>query len=60
MKEIKFKDFMEDLYKKPYDQIPKKEIADHAREIFGFGLSKNDLNDDGSDLEQLKEIMEGR
>ncbi len=59
MKEGTFKEFMEEFYKKPYDQIPKKELNEHAREIFGFGLSKDDLNDDGSDLEELKEIMEG-
>jgi hypothetical protein len=47
------------LYKKPYNQIPKKELKEHANEIFGFGISKNDLNDDGSDLETLKEIMKG-
>ena len=50
---------MEEYYKKPYDQIPKKELMEHAREIFGFGLSKDDLNDDGSDLDQLNEIMRG-
>jgi hypothetical protein len=52
-----FKDFMEQLYKKPYNQISKKELKEHANEIFGFGISKNDLNDDGSDLETLKEIF---
>ena len=51
MKQGTFKEFMEEYYKKPYDQIPKKELMEHAREIFGFGLSKNDLNDDGSDLD---------
>ena len=59
MQETTFKDFMEDFYKKPFDQIPKKEINEHYREIFGMGLSKDDLNDDGSDLDQLNEIMEG-
>ena len=59
MKQGTFKEFMEEYYKKPYDQIPKKELMKHAREIFGFGLSKDDLNDDGSDLEQLNEIMRG-
>ena len=54
-----FKDFMEQLYKKPYNQIPKKELMEHARELFGFGLSKDDLNDDGSDLDQLNEILKG-
>tara|TARA_A100001201_G_C3965393_1_gene163972 strand:+ start:143 stop:322 length:180 start_codon:yes stop_codon:yes gene_type:complete len=59
MKQGTFKEFMEEYYKKPYDQIPKKELMEHAREIFGFGLSKDDLNDDGSDLDQLNEIMRG-
>ena len=59
MKQGTFKEFMEEYYKKPYDQIPKKELMEHAREIFGFGLSKNDLNDDGSDLDELNEIMRG-
>ena len=54
-----FKEFMEEFYKKPFDQIPKKELKDHYREIFGMGLHKDDLNDDGSDLDQLNEIMEG-
>ena len=57
--ETTFKDFMEDFYKKPFNQIPKKELNEHYRELFGFGLSKDDLNDDGSDLDQLNEIMEG-
>ena len=51
-----FKDFMEDYYKKPYDQIPKKELMEHAKELFGFGLSKDDFNDDGSDIETLKNL----
>ena len=59
MKQGTFKEFMEEYYKKPYDQIPKKELMEHAREIFGFGLSKNDLNDDSSDLDELNEIMRG-
>jgi hypothetical protein len=59
MIEIKFKDFMEDLYKKPFNEIPKKEINSHAREIFGFGLSSEDLNDDGSDLQTLNDLMKG-
>tara|TARA_R100001377_G_C3180065_1_gene106279 strand:+ start:158 stop:346 length:189 start_codon:yes stop_codon:yes gene_type:complete len=54
-----FKEFMEEFYKKPFDQIPKKELNDHYREIFGMGLYKSDLNDDGSDLDQLNEIMRG-
>jgi hypothetical protein len=28
-----FKDFMEQLYKKPYNQIPKKELKEHANEM---------------------------
>ena len=54
-----FKDFMEQFYKQPYNKIPKKELKEHYQEIFGFGISKDDLNDDGADLETLKEIMEG-
>ena len=54
-----FKEFMEEFYKKPFDQIPKKELNDHYKEIFGMGLSKDDLNDDGSDLDQLNEIIRG-
>ena len=57
--ETTFKDFMEDFYKKPFNQIPKKELNEHYKELFGMGLSKDDLNDDGSDLDQLNEIMEG-
>ena len=56
-KEITFKDMIEDIYKKPYDQIPKEEIKRQAREIFCFGFSKEDLSDDGSDLEAIKDIM---
>ena len=56
-KETTFKDFIEDIYKKPYDQIPKEEIKRQAREIFCFGFSKEDLSDDGSDLEAIKDIM---
>ena len=57
--ETTFKEFMENFYKKPFDQIPKKELNEHYRELFGMGLSKDDLNDDGSDLDELNEIMEG-
>jgi len=57
--ETTFKDFMENFYKKPFNQIPKKELNEHYRELFGMGLSKDDLSDDGSDLDQLNEIMEG-
>ena len=56
-KEITFKDMIEDVYKKPYDQVPKEEIKRQAREVFCFGFSKEDLSDDGSDLETLKDIM---
>jgi hypothetical protein len=56
-KEITFKDMIEDIYKKPYDQVPKEEIKRHAREVFCFGFSKEDLSDDGSDLEKIKDIM---
>ncbi len=56
-KEITFKDMIEDIYKKPYDQVPKQEIKRQAREVFCFGFSKEDLSDDGSDLETLKDIM---
>jgi hypothetical protein len=54
---ITFKDMIEEIYKKPYDQIPKEEIKRHAREVFCFGFSKEDLSDDGSDLETLMDIM---
>lgn len=56
-KETTFKDMIEDIYKKPYDQVPKEEIKRQAREVFCFGFSKEDLSDDGSDLETLKDIM---
>ena len=56
-KEITFKDMIEDIYKKPYDQVPKEEIKRQAREVFCFGFSKEDLSDDGSDLETIKDIM---
>jgi hypothetical protein len=56
-KEITFKDMIEDIYNKPYDQVPKEEIKRQAREIFCFGFSKEDLSDDGSDLEAIKDIM---
>ena len=52
-----FKDFIEEICKKPYDQVPVEEIKKHARELFCFGLSKDDLNDDGSDLEKIKDIL---
>ena len=39
--ETTFKDFMEDFYKKPFNQIPKKELNEHYRELFGMGLSKD-------------------
>jgi hypothetical protein len=48
---------IEDIYKKPYDEVPKEEIKRQAREVFCFGLSKEDLSDDGSDLEVIKDIM---
>tara|TARA_R110000824_G_scaffold113089_1_gene262650 strand:+ start:741 stop:941 length:201 start_codon:yes stop_codon:yes gene_type:complete len=54
-----FKEFMEEFYKKPFNQIPKKELNEHYKEIFGMGLSKDDLNDDGSDLDELNEILRG-
>ena len=56
-KETTFKNMIEDIYKKPYDQVPKEEIKRQAREVFCFGFSKEDLSDDGSDLETLKDIM---
>jgi hypothetical protein len=56
-KTISFKDFIEEIYKKPYDQVPVEEIKRHAREVFCFGFSKEDLSDDGSDLEKIKDIM---
>ena len=56
-KETTFKDMIEDIYKKPYDEVPKEEIKRQAREVFCFGFSKEDLSDDGSDLETLKDIM---
>ena len=56
-KETTFKDFVEMIYKKPYAQISEKEIKETYKEIFCFGLSKGDLNDDGSDLETIKDIM---
>ena len=59
MQQGTFKEFMEEFYKKPFNQIPKKELNEHAREIFGMGLSKDDLNDDGSDLDELNEILRG-
>jgi hypothetical protein len=55
--ETTFKDMIEDIYKKPYDQVPKEEIKRQAREVFCFGFSKEDLSDDGSDLEAIKDIM---
>ena len=42
-KETTFKDFVEMVYKKPYDQISEKEIKETYREIFCFGLAKDDL-----------------
>jgi hypothetical protein len=54
---INFKDFIEEIYKKPYDQVPVEEIKRHAREVFCFGFSKEDLSDDGFDLEKIKDIM---
>ena len=53
---ITFKDMIEEIYKKPYDQVSENEIKETYKEIYGFGLSKEDLNDDGSDLETLKDM----
>jgi hypothetical protein len=55
--ETTFKDMIEDIYKKPFDQVPKEDIKRQAREVFCFGFFKEDLSDDGSDLETLKDIM---
>ena len=53
-KETTFKDFVEMDYKKPYDQISEKEIKETYREIFCFGLAKDDLQMIGLEKYHLK------
>ena len=40
------------------DTMSEKEIQE-AMEVAGLGLSSSDFSDDGADLDELKEIMEG-
>jgi len=42
----------------PLDSMTEKEIQE-AMEVAGLGLSRDDFSDDGADLDELKEIMEG-
>ena len=42
----------------PLDTMTEKEIQE-AMEVAGLGLSRSDFSDDGADLDELKEIMEG-
>ena len=39
--------------------MSEKEIQE-AMEVAGLGLSRSDFSDDGADLDELKEIMEGK
>ena len=39
--ETTFKDFMENFYKKPFNQIPKKELNEHYKEWFLIGLKNS-------------------
>ena len=43
----------------PADKPWTEETAKEAMEVAGLGLSRSDFSDDGADLEELKEIMEG-
>ena len=40
-------------------EASKPEEAAEAMEAAGLGLSRSDFSDDGADLEELKEILEG-
>lgn len=42
----------------PLDSMTDKEIQE-AMEVAGMGLSRDDFSDDGADLDELNEIMEG-
>ena len=42
----------------PLDSMTEKEIKE-AMQVAGLGLSRDDFSDDGADLDELKEIMEG-
>ena len=43
----------------PVDKPWTEEAARRAMEVAGLGLSRSDFSDDGADLDELKEIMEG-
>jgi hypothetical protein len=45
------------VYKKPYDQISEKKIKETYREIFCFGLAKDDLPDDWFGEVSFKDMM---
>ena len=43
---------------KPFTEKDAKEVAD-VLGVMGTGLSADDFNDDGSDLDELNEILRG-
>jgi len=43
---------------KPFTETDAKEVAD-VLGVMGTGLSADDFNDDGSDLDELNEILRG-
>ena len=43
----------------PADKPWTEKEAAEAMEAAGLGLSRSDFSDDGADLEELKEILEG-
>ena len=51
-------EFKETKKTNPLDSMTEKEIKE-AMQVAGLGLSRDDFSDDGADLDELKEIMEG-
>lgn len=43
----------------PKDKPWTEKEAKEAMEVAGLGLSRDDFSDDGADLQDLKDIMEG-
>jgi len=52
------REYKEKTKTNPLDSMTEKEIQE-AMEVAGLGLSRDDFSDDGADLDELKEIMEG-
>ena len=56
-KETTFKEFVEMVYKKPYEEISENQIKETYREIFCFGLAKDDLPDDWFGEVSFKDML---